>query len=102
MRAKCHDCMGGYLDGGRDDCGVTTCPLYSWMPYAANPPDLKWLDYNPKRKGNVTWEDSGREMTDEEREAAADRLRNNHPKRKTKKHETLYEEELGTAEDEDE
>lgn len=102
MRAKCHDCMGGYVDGGRDDCGVTACPLYPWMPYAADPPDLKWLDYNPKRKGNVTWEDSGREMSDEEREAAAERLRGNRPKKKkAKKHETIYEDELGTAEDDE-
>jgi hypothetical protein len=42
MRAKCHECMGGYLDS-RDDCGIKTCALYSWMPYAADPPDLTWL-----------------------------------------------------------
>lgn len=101
IMAKCHDCMGGYLDG-RNDCTTTTCPLYSWMRYAAFPPNLDWMNYNPKRAGKVTWEESGREMTDEEREAAAERLRGvHHKKKKTKKHETLYEEELGLSEDED-
>lgn len=98
--AKCHDCMGGFTDG-RNDCCATSCPLYSWMRYAAYPPDLTWMDYNPKRVGKVTWEDSGREMTDEEREAAAERLRGVHTKKKTKKHETIYEEELGTAENDE-
>jgi hypothetical protein len=31
--AKCADCMNNYVDG-RNDCGVRTCPLYPWMPYA--------------------------------------------------------------------
>ena len=30
--AKCSDCMNDYVDG-RNDCGITTCPLYPWMPY---------------------------------------------------------------------
>lgn len=73
MRAKCHECMGGYIDG-RASCSATACPLYPWMPYADADPDLKWLEFNPKRVGLVRWEDSGREMTDEDREAAAKRL----------------------------
>jgi hypothetical protein len=100
MRAKCHDCCGGYIDG-REDCGSTACPLYPWMPYAANPPDLAWMEFNPKRVGNVTWEESGREMTDEDREAAARRLEGARHKFK-KKRETIYEDELAPKEDDDE
>lgn len=32
IRAKCKDCMCGYVDGRRD-CEVETCPLYPAMPY---------------------------------------------------------------------
>lgn len=32
MEAKCAECCGGYADG-RNDCRVTTCPMYPWMPY---------------------------------------------------------------------
>lgn len=101
MRAKCHECMGGYIDG-REDCGVTACPLYSWMPYAGDPAELTWLEYNPKRVGKVRWEDSGREMTEEDRKAAADRLSMTRNRVKKKKHETIYTDELGlTNPDED-
>ncbi len=33
MTAKCFECCGGYIDG-RVDCGVKSCPIYPWMPYA--------------------------------------------------------------------
>ena len=88
IRAQCHECMGGYIDG-RVDCGSTKCSLYPWMPYAANPPDLSWLDFNPKRIGNVRWEDCGKDMTEEEREAAARRLAGARTRFK-KKIETAY------------
>lgn len=74
MLAKCHDCTGGYYDG-KIDCEVTVCPLYPYMPYASNLPNEKWLDFNPKKKGNVRWEDCGKDMTDEQRQQAAERLR---------------------------
>jgi hypothetical protein len=32
IKAKCYDCSGYYGDG-RGDCGVTSCPLYGFMPY---------------------------------------------------------------------
>jgi len=73
MLAKCHDCTGGYADG-KYDCENPKCPLYQWMPYASSMPDEEWLKYNPKMKGQVTWEESGREMSEEERAAAAERL----------------------------
>ena len=73
MAAKCHECCGEYLDG-KYDCGVSECPLYPWMPYKECEPRLKWLHYNPRRVGKVLWEESGREMTEEEKQAAAERL----------------------------
>ena len=33
--AKCADCTGGY-DGGKVDCEIPDCPLYSHMPYRKN------------------------------------------------------------------
>lgn len=98
--AKCHECMGGYVDG-RDDCGATGCPLYPWMKYAACPPDLTWLDFNPKRVGRVRWEDSGKEMSDEDREAASKRLALARTRFK-KKVETAYDDILGKEDDDDE
>lgn len=75
MAAKCHECCGEYTDG-KYDCGVPACPLYPWMPYRdkEKEPDTKWLHYNPRRVGKVLWEESGREMTEEEKQAAAARL----------------------------
>ena len=35
LLAKCYDCQGFYLDGKRD-CGCTSCPNYSRMPYRDN------------------------------------------------------------------
>jgi hypothetical protein len=32
IKAKCYDCMGGFTDG-KQDCQITACPLYPWMPY---------------------------------------------------------------------
>ena len=97
MMAKCHECMGGYVDA-RDDCEVTSCPLYPWMKYAACPPDLTWMDYNPKRIGKVRWEDSGREMSEEDREAAAQRLAAVRTRFK-KKVETIYTDEFEGKDD---
>ena len=30
--AKCYDCMGGFNDG-KQDCEITECSLYPFMPY---------------------------------------------------------------------
>ena len=32
IKAKCAECMANYADG-RDDCTVSDCPLYPFMPY---------------------------------------------------------------------
>jgi hypothetical protein len=32
IMAHCYDCMGGYTDGNVD-CEMSTCSLYSYMPY---------------------------------------------------------------------
>jgi hypothetical protein len=37
-------------------------------------PDLSWMDHNPRKKGFVRWEDCGREMTEDEKQAARERL----------------------------
>jgi hypothetical protein len=77
MTAFCHQCLGYYQDG-KIDCEATKCPLYSWMPYRKKDPDLVWLDYNPKHKGLVTWEESEREMSDEDRAAVSERMKKMH------------------------
>jgi len=74
MDAKCHECSAEYYDG-KVDCEVPSCSLYSWMPYRSLVPDLKWMHFNPRRVGKVLWEESGREMSDEEKEKLAARLR---------------------------
>jgi hypothetical protein len=74
MLSKCHNCTGGYIDG-KVDCEVEACELYPWMPFRKQDPHLTWMDFNPRRVGLVTWEESEREMTSEQRIAAADRLR---------------------------
>lgn len=74
MLAFCHQCLGAYADGIQD-CQNVTCPIYPWMPRGKLEPDLEWLDYNPRKKGLVRWEDCVTNMTDEQRQAAAERLR---------------------------
>lgn len=54
--AKCYDCMCFFADG-KQDCGMTLCALYPFMPY------------NPgKRKPRV--------MSDAQRKLASERLKN--------------------------
>jgi len=73
--AMCHRCMG-YWSDGIADCTDYTCPLYSWQIRAdKSKVDTTWMDYNPKRKGLVTWEECERDLSDEEREKIADRFR---------------------------
>jgi hypothetical protein len=55
VRYKCHDCLAQYEDG-KVDCQNPGCPLYSFMPYKKKKPDLSMLEFNPKKKGLVTWE----------------------------------------------
>jgi len=35
MLAKCYECTNGYADG-KIDCGMKSCPLYSFMPFKNN------------------------------------------------------------------
>lgn len=72
MKWKCHECMGGYADG-RKDCEITVCALYPWMPYRKKKPDLTWMKYNPSRVGEEEWDP--REMSEEQRDAARERLK---------------------------
>lgn len=76
MLSMCSQCMGYYADG-KVDCGCVSCPHYMWMPYRKQEPDLSWMNYNPKAKGKVTWEESKRntrEMSEEEKRAFVDRV----------------------------
>lgn len=73
MLSMCHQCLGGYADG-KTSCTSPKCPLYPWMPYKDQEPDLTWMKYNPKKKGLVTWEDSKREIDDDTRQALVERM----------------------------
>lgn len=73
MAAKCHECMGAYADSIQD-CANPECPLYQWMPRRKLEPVLKWLEHNPRKKGQVLWADCGRELTEEQKTEARDRL----------------------------
>lgn len=84
--AKCHECSGYYKDE-KDDCGIPTCPLYTWMPYRKGDPELTWTNFNPKIKGRITWEDSARTVSDEQKQAMADRLRIAREKRNSNENE---------------
>lgn len=37
IKAKCAECMCGFIDG-RCDCQVKMCPLYPFMPYHGKQP----------------------------------------------------------------
>lgn len=41
IRNKCFVCCGDMLDG-KQDCGITDCPLYHWQPYRKLDTDLAW------------------------------------------------------------
>jgi hypothetical protein len=54
--SQCHRCMGHYVDG-KVDCEVTTCSLYTWMPYAKLQPDMGWASIHPRRRGQINYAD---------------------------------------------
>ena len=64
--AKCHDCMGEYLDG-MVDCRNHRCALYSYMPYRRETPNLDWTGVHPKRQGTIFLRDI--EVSEKAREA---------------------------------
>jgi hypothetical protein len=45
------------------------------MPYRKGTPNLSWTEFNPKIKGKVTWEDSSRTLSEEQKQLMSDRLR---------------------------
>ena len=77
IELQCHECMGNYADS-RQDCECVRCPLYQWMPYRKKEPDLSCFAFNPRRVGKVTWEESEREMTDEQRAEMSERMKRMH------------------------
>lgn len=43
-KAKCYECCGNFVGGmPRDDCGITECPIYYWMPYRTGLPTFNWM-----------------------------------------------------------
>lgn len=42
IQAKCYDCVGYYSDG-KNDCKISDCPLYGFMPYRKDKPAKKVL-----------------------------------------------------------
>jgi len=58
IHAYCYSCMNGFADG-KEDCGMSECPLYPFMRY------------NPNRKINK------RALTDKQRKDIGVRLRKN-------------------------
>jgi len=78
MEAKCADCMSYWVDGKRD-CHVSQCPLYQYQPYKekTSVPDLEWKQYNPRRVGKVTWEESRIELSEEERQRRSEIAKQN-------------------------
>ena len=73
LQAKCHTCMGAYLDGCMD-CRVTSCPLYSCMPFAELEPIMTWVGLDPRRQGDHP-KRAKRELTEEQRAVLRDRLK---------------------------
>ncbi len=74
IETKCKDCCGEYYDG-KEDCEVTICPLYTYMPYNKLEANLELFKYSPKHKGKVLKEDAKPKLSKEQRKAAADRLK---------------------------
>ena len=61
---QCWECQGEYADG-KVDCEVTDCPIYPFMPYRELKPDLGILEYNPRKKLEVKWDEETREISAE-------------------------------------
>jgi hypothetical protein len=74
IEAQCWECMG-HMDQGRADCECVRCPLYEYQPYRKLSPDYTIFSYNPRRKGKVTWEESKREISEEQKQAFVERTR---------------------------
>jgi hypothetical protein len=51
-KVACSRCNAHYYGGAaREDCRIYNCPIYYWMPYRENYPDLSWLfEYSVLRK----------------------------------------------------
>jgi len=58
VRGKCFWCCGDFRGGmPREDCGITDCALYYWMPYRTQLPTYDWmfdLSYTNKHRVAAT------------------------------------------------
>jgi hypothetical protein len=73
IELQCWQCCGHYSDG-KIDCEVTTCPLYSFMPYRKKEPDLTVFSFSPRHTGKIKIEDVKRDLTEEQRQEIRDRF----------------------------
>lgn len=71
IELKCWDCQGEYLDG-KEDCEVTSCPLYAFMPYREKEPKEDMFQFNPRNKGRVMIDK--KELSDEEKQEIRNRF----------------------------
>lgn len=71
---QCWECMGYYYDG-KNDCECVRCPLYAFMPYRRLEPDFWFKTYSPRHKGLTSIEDTKRDLSDEERQKLAERMK---------------------------
>ena len=67
ISAKCCECSAEYADG-LNDCGVTGCPLYSFMPYKESKL-VQEPNYSEKEIGAIKAD--FKPLTDATREATA-------------------------------
>jgi hypothetical protein len=50
VKAKCYECMNAFVDG-RQDCGISDCPLYPRMPFNTVSPHQSMRKANPNAFG---------------------------------------------------
>jgi len=80
IESKCHDCSGHYVDG-KKSCEVIGCSLFYFMPYRpknddpALDIDYTWETFSSRAVGLVPKGERARNMTEEQRAAAAERLK---------------------------
>ncbi len=81
VQYKCWECTAKYYDG-KNDCEMTRCPLYPFMPYAREKPIQEYLAFSPRHKGNTPIEETKRELTEEQRVLLGDRMKMSRSKKK--------------------
>jgi hypothetical protein len=47
----------GYWSEGKRDCENPKCPLYEFSPYKKNESNQWFMDFDPKKRGRIRWQD---------------------------------------------